>query len=69
MENEYETYWVCSTCGRSFEVEGNGRVHLSIFNHGVLYHITRKVNPSRRDKFDSRRNKLERRRSQRNPKY
>jgi len=51
MEDE-EFYWVCSTCGTEFNVEGNGRVHVSLQNHGVLYMRIRKIkeemNPSRR---------------------
>jgi hypothetical protein len=44
--------WICSTCGEEFVVEGNGRVHLLLFKHGVLYQRFKEVpeefNPSKR---------------------
>jgi len=43
-----EIVWVCSTCGEEFDVEGNDRVHLDHYRHGVLYQRLKKINPSER---------------------
>jgi len=54
MDDDMEIIWVCSTCGDEFTVEGNGRVHLDHYRHGVLYQRMRHkdINPSKRVEHD-----------------